>query len=64
MGQNNRQNGKKLPKWQEMAIGPWCHVEKLGEAGRSLTTSKLIFLLILCTITQYRRNFSGGTKRS
>ena len=39
-------NDKKSPKWQKMPIGPRRHVAKLSEAGRSLVTSKLIFLLI------------------
>ena len=29
----NHQIGKKLPKWEKMAIGPRRHVAKPGEAG-------------------------------
>ena len=36
----NRQIGKKLPKWQKTPKPPMRHVAKPGEAGRSVVTSQ------------------------
>ena len=40
----NRQIGKKLPKWQKTPIGPQGHVAKPAEARRSVVTSNSIII--------------------
>ena len=37
----NRQIGKKSPKWHRMPKPPMRHVAKAGEAGRSIVTSPI-----------------------